>query len=104
VGGQAAALASELADRVIDAVAWLRARTTVKVVTALRALVYGSVALVSLVTAAVLGILGVVRIWDAYVPVHPAATRVWLGYVVFGAALFFPGAWLVLSRRAAKKG
>lgn len=103
-GGQAAALAGEFSDRVIEAVAWLRARTTVRVLSALRVLVYGTVALVSLVTAAVLATLGIVRIWDAYVPVGPVARRVWLGYVVFGAVLFLPGAWLVAHKRTAKRG
>lgn len=66
----------------------------------MRALVYGFVALVALVTAAVLATAGVVRIWDVYVPVHPVGTRVWLGYVVFGGAMFLAGAWLLVPRRA----
>ena len=100
VSDQASALAGELSDRVVDAVAWVRARTTVRVVTLMRAVVYGSVALVALVTAAVLATAGVVRIWDVYVPVYPVGTRVWLGYVVFGGALFIGGAWLLAPRRA----
>jgi hypothetical protein len=66
----------------------------------MRALVYGFVALVALITAAVLAAAGVVRIWDVYVPVHPVGTRVWLGYVVFGGVLFVFGAWLLMPRRA----
>lgn len=97
---QASALAGELSDRVVDVVAWVRARTTVRVVTLMRALVYGSIALVALVAAAVLATTGVVRVWDAYVPVYPLGTRVWLGYVVFGGVLFVCGAWLLAPRRA----
>ena len=100
VSDQASALAGELSDRVVDAVAWVRARTTVRVVTLMRAVVYGSIALVALVTAAVLATAGVVRIWDVYVPVYPVGTRVWLGYVVFGGVLFVGGAWLLAPRRA----
>ena len=100
VSDQASALAGELSDRVVDAVAWVRARTTVRVVTLMRAVVYGSVALVALVTAAVLATAAVVRIWDVYVPVYPVGTRVWLGYVVFGGVLFVGGAWLLAPRRA----
>lgn len=100
VSDQASALAGELSDRVVDAVAWVRARTTVRVVAVMRALVYGFVALVALITAAVLAAAGVVRIWDVYVPVHPVGTRVWLGYVVFGGVLFVFGAWLLMPRRA----
>ena len=94
--------AGELSERVIDTVARVRSRTTVKVVTGLRLLVYGFAVIVSLVTAAVLATLGVVRIWDAYVPVHPLGRRVWLGYVVIGGALFLVGA-LVMSRRRASR-
>ncbi len=94
--------AGELSERVIDTVARVKSRTTVKVVTALRLLVYGFVVVVSLVTAAVLATLGVVRIWDAYVPVQPLGRRVWLGYVVIGGALFLAGA-LVMSRRRASR-
>jgi len=94
------ALATELSDRVIAAVDWARARATVRLLKALRAVVYGFVAAVALVTAAVLATIGVVRVWDAYVPVYPLGTRVWLGYVIFGAVLFFPGVWLLNRRRA----
>ena len=104
VEGQGAppAWAVELADRLTDTVARVKARTTVKVVTALRAVVYGSVVLVAMVTAAILGTIGVVRIWDAYVPISPLGRRVWLGYVVVGG-LFFLGGALVMSRRRASR-
>ena len=103
LASQASELAGNLSDRVVDAVAWLKARTTVRVVTVLRAIVYGLVALVALVTAAILATAGIVRIWDAYVPVHPVGMRVWLGYVVFGGAMFLGGALLMGQRRAARR-
>jgi hypothetical protein len=99
----ASALAGELSERVIDGVAWVRVRTTVRVLTVMRAVVYGMVALVALLTAAVLFTVGVVRIWDAYVPVHPVGTRVWLGYVVFGGLLFLAGGLLIGQRRARRE-
>jgi hypothetical protein len=99
----ASALAAQVSDRVVEAVSWARAKATVRVVTALRAVVYGLVATVALVTAAVLATAGLVRVWDAYVPVYPTGTRVWLSYVVFGAAFFVPGLWLLGRRQASRR-
>lgn len=103
-GPQATALTTELVDRVVEVVGWLKARTTVRVVTALRAIVYGLVVVIAVVTALVLAALGLVRMWDAYVPVHPLGRRVWLGYVVLGGLLFLAGVALLSRRRRAGKG
>jgi hypothetical protein len=103
LGPQVAELADQLTGRLVGGVGWLKARATFPAVKLMRAVVYGLVALVGLLTAAVLGLVGVVRIWDVYVPVHPLARRVWLGYAVFGAALFLGGAFL-LARRAGDRG
>lgn len=102
-GPQVAGWADQLSGRVIEGVGWLKARTTVPVVKVLRAIIYGLVVLVAAVTALVLALLGVVRMWDAYVPVHPLDRRVWLGYVVLGSLLFLAGGAL-LARRTASKG
>jgi len=98
-GPQVAQWAGTVTERVVGSVAWVRSRTTVPVVTVLRALVYGLVVIIAVLTAAVLGLIAVVRIWDAYVPVNPLGRRVWLGYVVIGGLLFLVGAAL-LARRA----
>jgi hypothetical protein len=95
---QVASWADDLSDRVIEGVAWVKDRTTVRVVTVVRAVVYGSVVLAAVTAAAVLGVISVVRMWDAYLPLGPVGRRVWLGYVVVGGLLFISGA-LVLSRR-----
>jgi len=96
------ALAGRFSDTVLDAVAWVRARTTLRVLSALRALVYGAVAVAALLTAVALGLIGVVRMWDVYLPLQPVGRRVWLGYVVLGGALFLAGA-LLLARRTKRK-
>lgn len=103
-GGQAAprpgktqldAWADQLADYVVQGVGWLKARTTTRAQTALRAVVYGVVVLVSLLAAFVLLVITLVRIWDAYVPIEPLGRRVWLGYVTVGGLFFIAGAFLL---------
>jgi hypothetical protein len=102
-GPQVKAWAGELSDYVVDGVGWLKARTTVPVMTVLRVLVYGLVVAVALLVAFVLGVIGLVRMWDAYVPLSPEGRRVWLGYVVLGALLFVAGV-VLLARRRTDKG
>ena len=102
-GHQVKAWADELSDYVVEGVGWLKARTTVPVMTVLRVLVYGLVVAVALVVAIVLGIIGLVRMWDAYVPLSPEGRRVWLGYVVLGALLSAVGV-VLLARRRTDKG
>jgi hypothetical protein len=70
----------------------------------LRAVVYGLVVVVALVTALVLLILGLVRLWDVYLPLSPLGRRVWLGYVVLGAAVSLAGVALLARRGARGQG
>jgi hypothetical protein len=90
--------ADQLADYVVQGVGWLKVRTTTKAQTALRAVVYGVVVLVSVITAFVLLVITLVRIWDVYVPIEPLGRRVWLGYVTVGGLFFIAGAFLLLWR------
>lgn len=99
-GSQATAWAAELTDRVVEGVARVRARTTVPVLTVLRVVVYGVVVVVAVLTALLLIILGLVRMWDVYLPLDPVGRRVWLGYVVLGAALSLAGGFLLLRKKA----
>ena len=98
-GAQATAWAGEFTDRVVEGVAWLKARTTVRLLTVLRVLIYGLVVLVAVLTALVLIVLGLIRMWDVYLPLDPVGRRVWLGYVVLGAALALAGAFLLARKR-----
>jgi hypothetical protein len=88
--------ADQLADYVVQGVGWLKARTTTKAQTALRAVVYGVVVLVSVIAAFVLVVISLVRIWNVYVPIEPLGRRVWLGYVTVGGLFFIAGAFLLL--------
>ena len=101
-GPQVKAWAGELSDYVVEGVGWLKARTTVPVMTVLRVLVYGLVVAVALLVAFVLGVIGLARMWDAYVPLSPESRRVWLGYVVLGGLLFAAGVVLLMRRRTDK--
>jgi hypothetical protein len=101
-GSQVKAWADDLSDYVVDGVGWLKARTTVPVMTVLRVLVYGLIVAVALLTAMVLGLIALVRMWDAYVPISPEGRRVWLGYVVLGGVFFVGGAVLLARRRTDK--
>jgi hypothetical protein len=96
---QVAAWADELSGYVIDGVAWLRAMTTVRALTALRALVYGIVVIVAAIAALVFVTIALVRIWDVYVPIEPLGRRIWLGYVVFGGLYFIAGLVLLAWKR-----
>jgi len=101
-GPQVAQWAEELTERVVDGVGWVKSHSTLPIVKVLRALVYGLVVIIAVVTAGVLGFIGVVRIWDAYVPVHPLGRRVWLGYVVIGGLMFLGGVALLARRNPGK--
>jgi hypothetical protein len=90
--------ADQLADYVVQGVGWLKARTTTKAQTVLRAVVYGVVVLVSVLAAFVLLVISLVRIWNVYVPIEPLGRRVWLGYVTVGGLFFIAGAFLLLWR------
>src|SRR5580658_9331915 len=102
-GPQVKAWADEVSDYVVDGVGWVKARTTVPVMTVLRVVVYGLVVAVALLVAFVLGVIGLERMWDAYVPLSPEGRRVWLGYVVLGGVLFLAGI-VLLARRRTNKG
>ncbi len=95
--------ADQLADYVVEGVGWLKARTTTRAQTALRAIVYGVVVVVAVVAAFVLLVITLVRIWDAYVPIEPLGRRVWLGYVTVGGLFFIAGAFLLLWKGSAEE-
>jgi hypothetical protein len=96
-------MADAASAHIVDLVGKVRDRTTLKVVTLLRIVVYGLVVAIALITALVLIVLGVVRMWDAYLPLAPVGRRVWLGYVVVGGLLFLGGAVLLGRRRTARR-
>jgi hypothetical protein len=96
-------VAAAASERIVGLVGKVQARTTLKVVTLLRVVVYGLVVVVALVTALLLAVIGLVRIWDAYLPLSPLGRRVWLGYVVVGGLVFLAGAALLGRRRAERR-
>ncbi len=58
-----------IADRIVDTIATVRTNTTDRVITAVRAIVYGLVAGVALIALIVLLTITLVRLADAYLPI-----------------------------------
>jgi hypothetical protein len=77
----------EVADRIESAVSSVRDKTTVPIIKAARAVIFGVVAGVLLAGALLLLIIGLVRVLDVYLPFHPRARRVWTVDAV-AAAIF----------------
>jgi hypothetical protein len=96
---QMAVWADELSGYAINGVAWLKARTTVRVLTVLRAVVYALIILVALVAAMVFFVIGLTRLWDVYVPIEPLGRRVYLSYIVVGGLFFIAGVVLLVWKR-----
>ena len=85
--------ATTLVDRVVDAVERLRSATTQPVITATRALVYGVLGALCLISAVVLASIGAFRLLDLVLPGES-----WSAHLVLGGVLCLLGAWL-WSRR-----
>ncbi|MBC8364219.1 MAG: hypothetical protein H8E59_04375 [Actinobacteria bacterium] len=86
-------LASRVTDHIVDAVGALRSRTTEPLLTATRAIVYGTfVAIAGTAFLALVGI-GLFRLLDTALPGES-----WSAFLALGAACIAAGAWL-WSRR-----
>lgn len=84
----------EVADRVESVVSTVRDRTTVPVVKAARAVVFGVVAGALFAGALLLLIVGLVRLLDVYLPYHPRPRRVWTVDAVASAIFLASGTFL----------
>ena len=85
---------TQAADTIERVVGSIRDRTTVPLTTIARAVVYGLVAGFMGAAALLLLAIALVRLWDAYVP-----GRIWIGYLVIGAA-FTAGGLVLWSKRS----
>lgn len=86
-------LAARATDRIVDAVGALRDRTTEPLLTATRAVVYGTfIAIAGIAVLVMLGI-GAFRLLDNVLPGES-----WSAHLVLGGVLVLGGAWL-WSRR-----
>jgi NADH:ubiquinone oxidoreductase subunit 6 (subunit J) len=81
-------------DTVERYVGMVRDNATSKVLTALRALVFGVVIIVMAIMALVLFVVMAIRFMNAYLP-----QRVWLSYLILGMVFLAVGFWLWSKRR-----
>jgi vacuolar-type H+-ATPase subunit I/STV1 len=88
--------AAEVADRIDDVVAKVRANTSDRLVGIARIVVYGLLAVVMGVTAGVLAVIFAIRLLDVVIP-----RGVWIPYLVLGAIFLVAGLFL-WSKRSAK--
>jgi hypothetical protein len=87
------------ADKVVDLVDQVAAKTTGPALTAARAVVFGMLISILGTAALVLLTIGVVRVIDVYVP-----GDVWAAHTIVGGAFVLLGAWLWLKRRRPADG
>ena len=85
---------AQAADRVVETVDSIRAKTTVPLQTAARAIVYGFVAAVMATAAIVLLAIGAVRFIDVWIP-----GDVWRAHLVVGMLFTLVGLFLWSKRR-----
>ena len=90
---------AQLSDRIESVVGSVRDKTTVPAMTAARAVVYGVLAAVLGITLLILLVIGVIRLADAYVPVHPIGRRVWIVDAVVAAIFLGTGTFAWRRRR-----
>ncbi len=84
-------------DLIVSTVDTVRDKTTGPAITASRAVVYGTFALLVASVALVLGLVATIRLLTAYIP----GNRVWVSYLITGVPLCVAG--LVLWSKATKR-
>ena len=97
--GQSAAWPAQVTERIESVVGTVRDKTTVPALTVARAVVYGVLAAVLGTTLLILLVIGVLRLADAYVPLHPIGRRVWIVDAAASAIFLASGAFLWRRRR-----
>ena len=90
---------AQAADRVVELVDQVRAKTTGPAITAARAVVFGMLAAILGIAAMVLLAAGLVRFIDAYVP-----GEVWSAHLIVGGVFVLVGAFLWTKRRRPADG
>ena len=90
-----------VADRIESVVGTVRDKTTVPIVKAARAVVFGSLAAVAATTALIMLVIAVVRL-HVYLPFHPAGRQVWTTDAGLGAIFMAAGAFMWRKRTARK--
>jgi len=89
----------DVTDRLEAVVSVVRDKTAKPVTRAARAIVYGFIVTVLLTVVVTFFVLVVLRMLDAYIPVHNEARRVWIGDMIAAAIFLGAGAFLWRLRR-----
>ena len=96
--------AARQADRVIDVIDKVKAQTTDRAVTVLRAVVFGLVIAVLGIAAATIFLIAVVRMADAYLPIGAGVgDATWAAHLFAGSLLSILGLGAWLSRRSSSR-
>ena len=90
----------QAADAIVKGVDTLRDKTTGPVQKAARALVYGLLAAVLGTMVAILLLIGLIRLIDSIVGIFMDEPRIWVTYLILGAAFTVIGAVVFRRRRA----
>ena len=99
ISAQTAAWPAQVTERIESVVGSVRDKTTVPALTAARVVVYGLLAAALGTTLLILLAIGVIRLGDAYVPVHPMGRRVWIVDAAASAIFLVLGAFAWRKRR-----
>ena len=96
--------AAKQTDRVIDVIDKVKAQTTDRAVTVLRAVVFGLVIAVLGIAAATIFLVAVVRMADAYLPIGAGVgDATWAAHLFVGSLLTTLGLGAWMSRRASSR-
>jgi hypothetical protein len=90
----------EVANRIESVTETVREKTTVPVLTAAQMLVFGIVAALLGLLAFLFFVVALIRVLEAYLPIHPLARRVWVVDAIVAAIFIGSGAFLWRKRTA----
>ncbi len=95
---------ADVAARIDSLVGAVRDRTTVPAATAATVVVYGLLLTVLASALGILLVIALIRLLDAYLPLHPVGRRVWVVDAAVSAIFLAGGAFMWRKRRPRPRG